>query len=447
MSNTELWNNFLSSINEKINSVSYSYLFNNSSLYYKDDQKVIILVDNKMIKEILISTYYSILQEAFFNITGNNFEIDIVCNTDIEQSETHEDIVDKSIIPETNYETNLLEKFSFDNFVVGDTNRFAITSCKVVAENPGNSNNPLFIYGKSGLGKTHLMHAIGNYITKNTNLRVLYTPCEVFRTEYINIVTNKSSIESATKFKDKYRNVDVLIIDDIQYLVGAEKTQEEFFHIFNELHSKGKQIIISSDSSPDDLRSIQERLRSRFTSGLPVDIFPPDFELRCLIIKNKLNYYSYKDIITEEAIEYIASNSDNDVRKIMGILNRLNVVVALTTPKKITLDFAVDNLKDFLPKNVYTTNEISSIQKIVADYFKITVEALKSKKRSNNIAHPRQVAMYLCRTLTDKSYPQIGAEFGQRDHTTVMHSCTKIESDMKENQQLCNIINELKEKL
>ncbi len=239
-----------------------------------------------------------------------------------------------------------------------------------------------------------------------------------------------------------------MIIDDIQYLVGAEKTQEEFFHTFNELHSNNKQIIISSDRSPEDLKLLEERLRSRFTWGLPVDIYPPDFDLRCRILRDKINRgTTIGDKITDEAIEFIANNCDTDVRRLEGAINRLVAYTAMIVPDKIDLEFANEALKDIITKNPYVSNDIASIQKAVADYYKITVDVLKGKKRSANIVYPRMVAMYLCRMLTDQSFPRIGLEFGGRDHSTVIHAVNTIEDDLKENGQLKEIINEIKSKL
>ena len=337
----------------------------------------------------------------------------------------------------------------FDNFVVGDTNKFARTAAFAVAQNPGLQYNPLFIYGKSGLGKTHLMHAIGNYIVENNpNLKVLYTTSDDFRKDYTGIANlPANSLDYANEFKEKYRNIDVLIIDDIQYLVGAEKTQEEFFHTFNELHGKNKQIIISSDRSPEDLKLLEERLRSRFAWGLPVDIYPPDFDLRCRIIKDKIRHLTLADKMTDEAIEFIANNCDTDVRSLEGAINRLVAYTAMCVPEKIDLEFTNEALKDFITKNIYILNDIANIQKAVADYYKLTVEMLKGKKRSANIAYPRMVAMYLCRMLTDQSFPRIGLEFGGRDHSTVIHACDKIEEELKTDQELKDAVNEIKAKL
>ena len=294
------------------------------------------------------------------------------------------------------------------------------------------------------------MHAIGNYIHEhNKDLKVLYTTSDDFRKDYAGIAsTNDNKIEYGNNFKNKYRNIDVLIIDDIQYLVDAKKTQDEFFHTFNNLHERKKQIIISSDRSPEDLKLLEDRLTSRFAMGLPVDIYPPDFELRCRIIKDKVSRInSVADKMTDESIEFIANNFDTDVRSLEGAINRLVVYTALNVPDKIDLEFTNEALKDFITKNPYLNNDIASIQKAVADYYNLTVEVLKGKKRSANIVYPRMVAMYLCRTLTDNSFPRIGLEFGARDHSTVINAVNRIEDDLKNNSQLKEIINEIKAKL
>lgn len=451
MISEDLWQDFLNIISNETNPVSYATWFANIRLISSKNNKVIIEVPMDIHKKMLGDNYYDLIEKTLNKLTGKIYDIEFVLEGEHTSSVENlvEDVVNSELINEE-YSSNLLPNLNFDNFVVGDTNRFAKTAAMAVAESPGKIYNPLFIYGKSGLGKTHLMHAIGNHIVENSNLKVLYTTSDDFRNDFTgiaNINDYENSIDYATNFKNKYRNIDVLIIDDIQYLVGAEKTQQEFFHTFNELHRNNKQIIISSDRSPEDLKLLQERLRSRFTWGLPVDIFPPDFNLRCLILKDKLKNYAFADKVTEEAIEYIASNCDSDVRALEGTLNRLAAMIAMNVPKKVTLELAIDYLKDYLSKNIYTNNQISSVQKAVADYYKLTVEILKSKKRSANIAYPRQIAMYLCRVLTDESFPRIGLEFGNRDHSTVIHAVDKIEHDLKENSQLKEILNEIKEKL
>ena len=454
MNVNDIWNSFLDRMRKVFNPVSFSTWFDNTKLHEISDKKITLIVPMAVHKRMFLSNYYDLINDAFAEITGIQRELDCLLEDEIEDKTEelvsiiydNEEVVNNKI---EHFESNLNKNLLFDNFVVGDTNKFAKTAALAVAQSPGNQYNPLFIYGKSGLGKTHLMHAIGNYIEENNkDLKVLYTTSDEFRKDYTGISTTDNSVDYANEFKNKYRNIDVLIIDDIQYLVGAEKTQEEFFHTFNDLHSRNKQIIISSDRSPEDLKQLEERLTTRFAWGLPVDIYPPDFELRCRIIKDKIKHLNtIADKMTTEAIEFIANNCDTDVRSLEGAINRLVAYTAMCVPSKIDLDFINEALKDYISKNPYVQNDINSIQKAVADYYKITVEVLKGKKRSANIAYPRMVAMYMCRYMTDQSFPRIGLEFGGRDHTTVMHACNKIEEDLKNNGQLKEIINEIKSKM
>ena len=451
----DIWSKFLEKMEKTFQPVSFHMWFDSTKLHEITDNKITLIVPMGLHKRMFLSNHYDLISDAFAEITGVQREIDCLLEDEIvpEAQQLSNTLFDTNVPVnnrvEEKHESNLDKNLLFDNFVVGDTNKFARTAALAVAQNPGVQYNPLFIYGKSGLGKTHLMHAIGNYIEENNkDLRVLYTTSDEFRKDYTGISTTDNSVDYANEFKNKYRNIDVLIIDDIQYLVGAEKTQEEFFHTFNDLHSKNKQIIISSDRSPEDLKQLEERLTTRFAWGLPVDIYPPDFELRCRIIKDKikhLNTINYK--MTDKAVEFIANNCDTDVRSLEVAINRLVVYTAMVSTDVINLEFVNEALKDYISKNPYVQNDIASIQKAVADYYKITVEVLKGKKRSANIAYPRMVAMYMCRYMTDQSFPRIGLEFGGKDHTTVMHACNKIEEDLKNNSQLKEIINEIKSKM
>lgn len=454
MNNDDIWLQFLDIIKKDLNPVSFDTWFRETKIYNISNEKITLQVPMSLHKKMLLSNYYDLIYDSFAKVTGIERDIDCVLIDEIKEKKVkkeknNQQSVDNSQLIHKEFDNNLNKSLRFDNFVVGDTNKFARTAAFAVAQNPGLQYNPLFIYGKSGLGKTHLMHAIGNYIVENNpNLKVLYTTSDDFRKDYTGIANlPANSLDYANEFKEKYRNIDVLIIDDIQYLVGAEKTQEEFFHTFNELHGKNKQIIISSDRSPEDLKLLEERLRSRFAWGLPVDIYPPDFDLRCRIIKDKIRHLTLADKMTDEAIEFIANNCDTDVRSLEGAINRLVAYTAMCVPEKIDLEFTNEALKDFITKNIYILNDIANIQKAVADYYKLTVEMLKGKKRSANIAYPRMVAMYLCRMLTDQSFPRIGLEFGGRNHSTVIHACDKIEEELKTDQELKDAVNEIKAKL
>lgn len=448
MKKEELLESFLDNIYKEINPASFNAWFKDLKIITLDSSKITFEVPMEIHKTMLGEHYYSLIEEKLFEITNINYDIEFLWEEELKNIPELE--VNNETVTNNNYETNLNPNLNFDNFVVGDTNRLAKVAAMAVAEAPGRIHNPLFIYGKSGLGKTHLMHAIGNFITQNSNRKVLYCTCDEFKTEYTNIANpdnSKNTMEYATEFKNKYRNVDVLIIDDIQYLVGAEKTQQEFFNTFNYLHQSNKQIIISSDRSPDDLKILEERLRSRFMWGLPVDIYPPDFELRCRIIEKKIEGTSIAGLMKKDAIEYIANACQNDIRFLEGAINRLMAYTALMIPKEIDLEFTHEALKDFVNVNIYSNNNIAKIQKVVADYYNITVEDLKGKKRSNKVAHPRQLAMYLCRMETDETFPRIGLEFGGRDHSTVIFACDKMENEIMTNKELERDIKEIKSKL
>lgn len=449
--NTEnLWKNFLAEVAEEVSPTTYQVWFNDLILLKIDQNIIKIQVPMEIHKKMLGNTYYNLIENIFYNLTNTKYDIKFVLEDD--SIFTEEEIVEKEA-PETTYkvyDTNLNKNLNFENFVVGNTNRLAYISARAVAEAPGKIHNPLFLYGKSGLGKTHLMHAIGNYIVETSKKRVLYVTSEDFMTDFTgiaDITKNANSFDYANEFKNKYRNVDVLIIDDIQYLVGADRTQQEFFNTFNSLHKMGKQIIISSDRSPDDLKKLEERLRSRFMWGLPVDIYPPDFDLRCRIIRSKIAHTSIAKKIDDAVVEYIANACQNDVRHIEGTINRLMAYTAMIVPEKIDLEFACEALKDYVSKNIYASSNIEKIQKAVANYYGITVEDLKGKKRSNKIAYPRQLGMYLCRMETNETFPKIGLEFGGRDHSTVIFACDKIEKELKQDAKLQVTINEIKNRM
>ena len=294
------------------------------------------------------------------------------------------------------------------------------------------------------------MQAIGNYIVKNTNKRVLYVTSDQFINDFLGL--NKkdkdgTNFDYVDLFKDKYRNIDVLIIDDIQFLGNAPKTQNEFFHTFNTLYDDKKQIIISSDSSPDDLKHLEDRLRTRFNWGLKVNIFPPDNDLRREILRKKMANMDFSRHISDDAIDYIANMCPSDVRSLEGALTRVCAYSTIFFQEEITLDLTIEALKGTITPMTNFKNDIQKIQRVVAEHYNVSVEDLKSKKRVATIAFPRQIAIYLSRQLTDESFPKIGIEFGGRDHSTVMHSCDKIEKERKENKQLDNIINEIISKL
>ncbi len=446
-----IWSNFLNKIKSELNSLSYNTWFSETKLYKLENNTATIIVPMPIHKKHLLDNYELLIKNTLLDIMGTPYEILLLLNEEIEEEKKKEAVlIDNSEIKKTNtpnVNNNLNSKYTFDNFIVGNSNKFAHAAALSVAENPGYMYNPLFLYGNSGLGKTHLMHAIGNYIINHSNKKVLYVTSEQFRQDFVK--ANRKD-EKGTNFnyidffKDKYRNIDVLIIDDIQFLGGAAQSQQEFFHTFNNLYNDSKQIIISSDRSPDDLKLLEDRLRTRFCWGLTVNIFPPDFSLKIEILKKKILADNFEQDIPDDVIEYIASNIGPDVRQLEGSITRLLAYSAIMGGEKINLDLAIEALKDFISKGIWEKNDIHRIQKIVSEYFQISVEDIRSKKRSSNISFPRQIAMYLCRTITNESFPKIAIEFGGKDHSTVMYSVEKIENEIKVNKDLSNIIEKLK---
>lgn len=448
-----IWNKFLSIIKTKLSSLSYTTWFSNSKLVELNEEHAVIIVPTIAHKKHLSESYIDIIKEIFNSITGTNFNFEFVLENEYNKKEDKIEILDDEEIgvPYNSPEkANLNPDYTFENFIVGESNRFAQATALAVAENPGKMYNPLFIYGNSGLGKTHLMQAIGNYIVKNTNKKVLYVTSDQFINDFLGL--NKkdkdgTNFDYIDLFKDKYRNVDVLIIDDIQFLGNAPKTQNEFFHTFNTLYDDKKQIIISSDSSPDDLKHLEDRLRTRFNWGLKVNIFPPDNELRKEILRKKMANMDFSRHISDDAIDYIANMCSSDVRSLEGALTRVCAYSTIFFQEEITLDLTIEALKGTISSSTKYKNDIQKIQRVVAEHYNVSVEDLKSKKRVATIAFPRQIAIYLSRKLTEESLPKIGIEFGGRDHSTVMHSVDKITKERKENKQLDNIINEIIDKI
>jgi chromosomal replication initiator protein len=332
-------------------------------------------------------------------------------------------------------------KYTFDSFVIGNSNRFAHAASLAVAEAPAKAYNPLFIYGGVGLGKTHLMHAIGHYILQNNQKsKVVYVSSEKFTNELINSIKDDKNVD----FRNKYRNIDVLLIDDIQFIAGKERTQEEFFHTFNALHESNKQIILSSDRPPKEIPTLEDRLRSRFEWGLIADIQAPDFETRMAILKKKADVENLN--IPNEVMVYIATKIKSNIRELEGALIRIVAFSSLTN-KDVSVELAAEALKDIISSKQSKQVTIDLIQDVVANYFNLKVDDLKSSRRTRNVAFPRQIAMYLSRKLTDMSLPKIGEEFGGRDHTTVIHAYEKISTNLKVDESLQNAVNDLAKRI
>ncbi len=453
----QLWQKFLEKIRPTVNSEIYATWFQNTYINSIDNNKITIVTKLDLQKKWLQNRYYDFIQSNLFEISNTNYELifkledEIKNEIQVDKEEKTNTSTEREDKVEVVHKSNLNKNLTFSTFVVGNSNRLAQAAALQVAQDPGKIYNPLFLFGNSGLGKTHLMHAIGNYIEQNDeSKKVLYVTSQQFMDDYSKY--SRKDDEYKDYFKDKYHNIDVLIIDDIQCIATGAKTQMEFFHTFNDLHSNNKQVILSSDRSPNDLKQMEDRLRTRFNWGLTAEIYPPELELRKSILKNKIKNYKDKyaslQDTSDEVIDYIASNiAEGDVRILENSLNRLMAYSAVWGLQKITLKDAVDALKDLINKGTSEQADISRIQKVVADFFQISVEDLKGKKRSSNVAFPRQIAMYLSRTLLNESFERIGLEFGGKDHSTVMHSCDKIEDECNTKEETRNTIEKIKENL
>ena len=458
-----LWSTFLEEMKENVSSLSYDTWFRDTKLVSLHNNIASVIVPMPVHKKHLIDNYKDVIESKFMKLSGTNFTFNFLLQDEWDkvkesyqrsnEKEEKKERIPKKLEAQTFEDANLNKEYTFDNFIVGSSNRFAFTASMAVAEKPGKAYNPLFLYGKSGLGKTHLMHSIGNYILENTDLKVLYISSDKFVNDFINAVRtndkskNQENLDKIDDFKNKYRNIDVLMIDDIQFLGNATKGQEEFFHTFNELYNENKQIIIASDRSVDDLKTLENRLLTRFNWGLTANITPPDFDLRMSIIERKIAYHDSTKDVPKVVMEYIANNFAADVRQLEGAITRVFAYALMMNKGIVDLDVAVDALKDQLTDRSVYKNDVHRIQIVVCEYFKITLDDMKGKKRSQNINYPRQVAIYLCRELAKESFPKIGTYFGGRDHSTIISSYTKISKDLQTNEQLKIVINEIKQKL
>ena len=443
-----IWNSFLEKIKGQMNDISYETWFSESKLVYLKGDTAKVLVPSIVHKKNLSNNYTDLIEENFTELTGTNFKFEFYIEEELETNIFID--TDEIGIPNEKFETNLDPKLRFETFIIGNSNKFAATSALAVAEQPGNMYNPLFIYGSSGLGKTHLMHAIGNYITDNSHKKVLYIPCDKFVSDFVEICRKNSADnnkESIKQFKNKYRDIDVLIIDDIHNLVGATSAQQEFFNTFNELYNNNKQIIISSDRSPDDIKKLEERLKTRFNWGLQIDILPPEFDLRMNILNKKIEQQELENKFPEDVKEYIASNCVGDIRKLEGAITRVYAYATIMNGSAITLDLAIEALKDFFVKRIVAKNKIDQVIQLVSDNYNISPEDLTSKKKTNNIAIPRQIAMYICRVYLEENLTKIGIEFGGKNHTTVMHAVDKIKNEILKDEALNNEIQKLINKI
>ncbi len=461
MNTEDIWENFLTKIKSKVSLMSYNYIFKDLKLYSYSNSKIIIVVPtNELLLQNITKNYGTIIEEILNDITNDTCEIEYVFDSELDKLKTQNksqntnnsiENVDNKLendIKNYNYSSNFNPKYTFDTFVVGESNKLAYGTALAVAQNPGKLYNPYFIYASSGLGKTHLMHAIGNYIVTHSDKRVLYITAEQFSNDYRSIVNTKTNnVSYLEAFREKYRNVDVLMIDDIQFLENKEKTQIEFTNTFNTLHGNDKQIIIASDKSINDYKYLEDRLKTRFRWGLTESINPPEFELKRNIIKNKLMVNNFDFEISDEIIDYIANNCGSDIRNIEGAVTRIAAYKTIFNLPEISLNIAQDALKEFVDTPVYRTNSIAKIIDVVAKYFGIDSSMIKGKMKKKNIADARAIVMYLSRILTEESLERIGLEIGGRDHSTVIYSYEKISNELKTNLKLQEEIRILKDKL
>ena len=441
-------------IEHGLSDVSFKTWISPLEVYDVVDSTVYILVPLKASVDYITQKYLLPFQVCIAEVTGKEFEVKFITideSSKINKSTYNkEESLKKNRIQNNVFEqANLNPKYTFDTFVVGGNNNFAHAASLAVAESPGEIYNPLFLYGGVGLGKTHLMHSIAHFILeKDPTKKVLYVTSETFTNELIEALkTGRSNNEPMSAFKKKYRDIDVLLIDDIQFIIGKESTQEEFFHTFNHLHSGGKQIIISSDKPPKDIETLEARLRTRFEWGLIADISSPDYETRMAILRKKEELDGLERYhISNEVMHYIASNVKSNIRELEGSLNKL---IALHKLKKedINIMLAAEALKDIVSphENRQITPEL--ILEVVSEHFSITISDLKSGKRNSNIAIPRQVAMYLCRTMTDTPLKSIGIMLGGRDHSTVSHGVEKVAEEIKSDEAFNNTVEIIKKKL
>ena len=447
----EKWDEILLHIKEEheLTDVSFKTWLLPTQPYSMKDGTLQILVPDVQFLGYIKKKYGLLIQITIEELTGIECEVDFVT---IEQVDEPQKETDKShlinrpseVSRQLIQDANLNPRYTFDTFVVGANNNLAHAASLAVAESPGEIYNPLFIYGGVGLGKTHLMHSIGHFILKNNpKAKVLYVTSEKFTNELIDAIRNKNNI-STTEFREKYRNNDVLLIDDIQFIIGKESTQEEFVHTFNALYEAKKQIIISSDKPPKEIETLEERLRSRFEWGLTVDIQSPDYETRMAILRKKEELEGYN--IDNEVIKYIATNVKSNIRELEGALTKI-VALSKLNNKEITTELAEEALKDLISPNAEKEVTPELIIQVVADHFGITPLDISSQKRNKEIVFPRQIVMYICRSMLGTSLQNIGKYLGGRDHTTIIHGHDKIAADMEKNESLRNTVEILMKKI
>ena len=447
----EQWDNILLHVKEEhdIMDVSFNTWLLPLKIFAVDGNVVKILAPDAQMLRYIQKKYGLILQVSIEEVTGFACTLDFITEDDVKEKEKPEKMLIQNTpgdVSQTALQNaNLNPRYTFDTFVVGANNNLAHAAALAVAESPGEVYNPLFIYGGVGLGKTHLMHSIAHFILKNNpEAKILYVTSEKFTNELIDAIRNKNNI-TTTEFREKYRNNDVLLIDDIQFIIGKESTQEEFFHTFNTLYEAKKQIIISSDKPPKEIETLEERLRSRFEWGLTVDIQSPDYETRMAILRKKEEMEGYN--IDNEVIKYIATNIKSNIRELEGALTKIVALSKLDHNKEINIALAEEALKDIISPNAERKVTPELIIQVVADHFGITPLDISSQKRNKEVVYPRQIVMYLCQSMTGASLQEIGRYLGGRDHTTIIHGSEKIAADMNKDENLKNTIEILKKKI
>ena len=433
----DIWEKTLEVIKSELTEVSFNtWLKTIEPISYKNNQ-IILGVPNVFTRGILEARYTVLISNALIEVTGEETNIKFSTPNDEIQNNADDNNNNKSKTGNIS-SAHLIPKYTFETFVIGNSNRFAHAASLAVAEAPAKAYNPLFIYGGVGLGKTHLMHAIGHFIlTQNPKLKVMYVSSEKFTNELINSIRDDKNVE----FRNRYRNIDVLLVDDIQFIAGKERTQEEFFHTFNALHESSKQIIISSDRPPKEIPTLEDRLRSRFEWGLIADIQPPDLETRIAILRKKADLENLE--VPNEVMHFIATKIQSNIRELEGALIKIVAYSSLIGQQEISIDLANEALKDLISSALPKKVTIKDIKEVVGSYYNIRIEEFNSKKRTKAIAFPRQVAMYISRELTDLSLPKVGEEFGGRDHSTVIHAVDKITEGIKEDINLKNTVDNL----
>jgi chromosomal replication initiator protein DnaA len=438
----EKWDDILDKVKREheLSEVSFTTWLKPLKVHSVNDKIVTIFVPSEQIGLNYISKKYTLpIKVAITEVTGKTCEIEFILTEDIKENKNESSKINDNFI-----NSNLNPKYTYDTFVVGSNNKFAHAASLSVSESPGESYNPLFLYGGVGLGKTHLMHSIAHFILQNNpSTRVLYVTSETFTNELIDAIRNGNNT-AMSKFREKYRNIDVLLVDDVQFIIGKESTQEEFFHTFNALHTAKKQIIISSDKPPKEMKILEERIRSRFEWGLAADISMPDYETRMAILRKKEELDGFN--VDDSVIEYIATNIKSNIRELEGSLNKI-IAYANLEKKEPNLELAEDVLRDIISPDEKKIITPDMIIQIVAEHFDISQEDLKGNKRNKKIVYPRQIAMFLCREMIDIPLNGIAQALGKNDHTTVMHACKQIEKELDISKETQNFISILKKKI